>query len=253
MDAYSLAAVGATFDGKPGFILLADRRIARRRRPRRGSCRITIARSRNRRRELKRSRCAAKWRDFCFSSSADRAIAPIWRTRAPGGERCRHAYPIETLPCARRHVCDAEPGLRVRACRRRPVVADHERPLRFGRSSRLAHILRKEGSRDAARRLPAAGAVRHGAFVQVRQCADAARDLLLRTIRDSRHERGGLSRPSGLARMHPPCAGETPRFFLLWSSRKAPKSASSDRPTAGWRAAVLVRIPRSPTRRSAAP
>ncbi len=25
MDTYSLAAVGATFDGKPGFILLADR------------------------------------------------------------------------------------------------------------------------------------------------------------------------------------------------------------------------------------
>jgi CDP-diacylglycerol pyrophosphatase len=36
MGTYSIAAVGATFDGDPGFILLADRFFARGRRPRRG-------------------------------------------------------------------------------------------------------------------------------------------------------------------------------------------------------------------------
>ena len=49
-------------------------------------------------------------------------------------------------------------------------------------------------------------ALSDGLFVEVRQRADAALDLLPRPIRDSRHAGDRSPRPTGLPRLHPPVA-----------------------------------------------
>ena len=90
------------------------------------------------------------------------------------------------------------------------VVADS------GESYRMADLVGRAGHLTPRGVFRPQRDVHDGPFRQVQQRADAALDLLLRPIRDPRHERGRRARQPGLARLHSPVAGATPRRSFAW-------------------------------------
>ena len=148
-------------------------------------------------------------RGHCMTRAADAWGEPFWRAllRSRRGE-AGYAFHFEIPAGARVRPGGAQPRFRVRPHRRRPQFADDARQLGLGRKLRLADILGQKRPFDAARGVPAAGALHDGSFGQVRQRADAPFDLLLWPVCDPWHERGRRARQPGLAWLHPAVAAE---------------------------------------------
>ena len=221
MGAYSLAAIGASFDGKPDFILLADQFSLE------GGghaedlqdhdCAIAHSGAMIWPGLPRRAEGRPQNKKPATAAPPSIGIAQRRRVRGPGaaGERADMGKLFKHILAFAASVGGAELCLRLCRYQHRPHVSDDDRTFRLGRNLRLADLLGPGRSCDAARGFPAASPLHDGPFGQVRQCADAALDLLLWPVCDSRHDRGRQSRPAGVAWLRPLSPGNAATLFAM--------------------------------------
>ena len=255
MGAMSLGVVGAEFDGKPGFVLLAD---------------VFSLEGGGHAEDLQDHDCAiarigamnwpASLAGPTTGAKTIRSLArgPVGTDIVDGAARTLGGRAVMRIRCqalagSRRSLAASEAG-------RNAVVsvdvdltrADDARPFERGRELRVADLVRARGPSDAARRVPPARACTRWCIrpsTATRRCR--TRSSSTANMRSMAHS-GRRARQSGVARMHPAFARSTPRCCSPWSSPRARViHIAGYAPSPRRVTPVTPRATRSPTRRSA--